>query len=122
MARFFGAVGYGDTVETPISTVDEDDNVEIIANSGVWIDTITEIEYYGDVIRDIRRLESGENLNSNIAVNNSISIVADEYAINHFFKIKYVRWAGALWTVTAVESRPPRLILSLGSVYNGPTP
>ena len=109
MARFFGAVGYGDAVETP-------------AESGVWVDTINEIEYYGDVVRDTRKLDSGENLNSDINVNNSISIVADEYAINHFFKIKYVRWAGVLWTVTTVESRPPRLILSLGSVYNGPTP
>lgn len=109
MARFFGTVGYGDTVETP-------------EDSGVWVDTITEIDYFGDVNRDTRKLDSGESLNSDINVSNSISIVADEYAINHFFKIKYVRWAGVLWTVTTVESRPPRLILSLGSVYNGPTP
>jgi hypothetical protein len=109
MARFFGTVGYGDTVENPES-------------SGVWIDDITEVEYYGDVIRDTRNLASGENLNSDIVVANSISIVADEYAIKHFFKIKYVRWAGTLWTVTNVEVRSPRLILSLGSVYNGPTP
>lgn len=110
MARFFGAVGYGDSVETPV-------------NSGVWVDTIREIDYYGDVIRNTRRLDSGEELNNDINVSNSISIVAsDDYAINHFFKIKYVRWTGVLWTVTSVESRPPRLILSLGSVYNGPTP
>jgi hypothetical protein len=108
MARFFGAVGYGESVETP-------------AGSGVWVDAIQEIEYYGDIVRTTRRLDSGENLNSDIEVNNSISIVADEYAINHFFKIKYIRWAGALWAVANVESRPPRLILSLGSVYNGPT-
>jgi hypothetical protein len=110
MARFFGAVGYGDSIEIPI-------------DSGVWVDTIHEVEYYGDVIRNTRKLESGEDLNNDITVGNSISIVADDdFAINHFFKIKYVRWAGVLWTVTSVESRPPRLILSLGSVYNGPTP
>lgn len=109
MARFFGEIGYGDSEETE-------------TGSGVWVDTIQEFSYYGDVVRDTRKLESGENLNSDITVNNSISIVADEYAINHFFKIKYVRWAGVLWTVTTVESRPPRLVLSLGSVYNGPTP
>jgi len=109
MARFFGAVGYGNTVETP-------------TDSGVWVDTITEVEYYGDVIKDTRKLDPGENLNSDITVNNSITIVADEYAINNFMKIKYVRWAGVLWTVTNVEVKNPRLILSLGSVYNGPTP
>ena len=109
MARFHGEVGYGDSVETP-------------TDSGVWVDAITEIPYFGDLVRDTRKLESGENLNDNIKVNNSISIVADEYAIKHFFKIKYIRWAGVLWTVTNVEVKSPRLILSLGSVYNGPTP
>lgn len=108
MARFFGEVGYGDSVETS-------------PESGVWEDRITEYEYYGDVIRNTRRLESGESVNDDIRVNNSISILADEWAIKHFFKIKYVRWEGVLWTVTDVEVREPRLILSLGSVYNGPT-
>jgi hypothetical protein len=109
MARFFDAVGYGESVETP-------------AGSGVWMDVITETSYSGDVIRDTRKLEAGEGLNDDIAVVNSISIVADDYAIKHFFKIKYVRWAGTLWTVKSVEVKSPRLILSLGSVYNGPTP
>ena len=109
MARFFGAVGYGESVETP-------------ADSGIWVDQINEFEYYGDVLRDTRKLESGEGLNDNILVVNSISIVADDYAIEHFFKIKYVRWTGTLWTVKSVEVRSPRLILYLGSVYNGPTP
>lgn len=109
MARFHGEVGYGDTLETP-------------PDSGVWVDSITETLYFGDVIRNTRKLESGETLNDDITVGNSISIVADDYAIKHFFKIKYVRWEGVLWTVTSVEVRSPRLILSLGSVYNGPTP
>lgn len=109
MARFFGEVGYGDSIENP-------------SDSGVWIDVITEAQYYGDVIRNTRKLESGESLNDDITVGNSISIVADDFAVEHFFKIKYVRWAGVLWTVTNVEVRTPRLILSLGSVYNGPTP
>jgi len=109
MARFYGEVGYGDSVETPDA-------------SGVWVDVITEVPYFGDVIRDTRKLDSGENLNDDISVGNSISIVADDYANIHFYKIKYVRWQGILWTVTSVEVRSPRLILSLGSVYNGPTP
>lgn len=108
MARFFGDVGYGESIENP-------------SDSGVWIDTITEVPYYGDVIRNTRKLDAGESLNDDITVNNSISIVADDYAIKHFFKIKYVRWAGVLWTVTNVEVKSPRLVLSLGSVYNGPT-
>ena len=109
MARFFGKVGYGDSVETP-------------SGSGVWEDTITEVHYYGDVVRNTRKLESGESLNDDITVGNSISIVADEYAIKHFAKIKYVEWEGVLWTVPTVEVNEPRLLLRIGSVYNGPTP
>jgi hypothetical protein len=109
MARFHGEVGYGVSEETP-------------PGSGVWVDVITEFPYTGDVIRSTRNLEDGEGLNSDITVANSISIVADQYAIDHFFNIKYVRWAGVLWTIPSVEVRTPRLILNIGSVYNGPTP
>jgi len=107
MARFFGRVGYGETVETA---------------PGVWVDEIVEHSYYGDVIRNARNLREGENLNPDLSVQNSISIVADQYANDHFFAIRYVEWAGALWTVSSVEVQSPRLLLRLGEVYNGPTP
>jgi hypothetical protein len=109
MARFHGKVGYGIAAEDPL-------------NSGVWKDTVTELPYFGDVIRNIRQLENGTDINDNISVNNSISIIASPYAIEHFARIKYVEWMGTRWTVSSVEVRLPRLILSLGSVYNGPTP
>ena len=108
MARFYGEVGYGEAVETP-------------PGSGVWKDTIVEYVYSGDVVRTSRNLVSADKVNSDISVTNSISIVADQYANENFLKIKYVRWSGELWTVDSVEVRAPRLILNLGSVYNGPT-
>lgn len=107
MARFYGAIGYGESVESP-------------ADSGIYVDTITERTYSGTVIRNTRQLNSGDNLNSDISVGNSISIVADQYATEHFFNIKYLRWEGVLWTVTSVEVQRPRLILGIGEVYNGP--
>lgn len=109
MARFFGKIGYGESVETP-------------PGDGVWVDIIKEIEYQGDVIRKARSLDTSENISGKITISNRISVVADEYAFEHFFNIKYVEWAGALWTVPSVEVQSPRLILTLGSVYNGPTP
>lgn len=110
MAKFYGEIGYADgTVETP-------------PNSGVWVDNIVEYHYYGDVIRNTRQLKEGVGVNDDLSVNNSISIVADAYANEHFFAIRYIRWAGTLWTVTDVEVQAPRLILRLGEVYNGPTP
>ena len=107
MARFYDRVGYGESVESA---------------PGVWVDEITERFYYGDVIRNARNLVEGENLNPDLTVQNSISIVADAYANDHFFKIRYVGWNGVLWTVTSVEVASPRLLLRLGEVYNGPTP
>lgn len=107
MAKFYGKVGYGIAVETV---------------PGVWEDLIVERSYYGDVTRASRLFKEGENLNGDISISNSISIVADAYANNHFFAIRYVDWAGALWTVTNVELKSPRLILQVGGVYNGPRP
>lgn len=106
MAKFYGTVGYGESVET---------------RPGVWEDVITELPYFGDVIRNSRILQDGSKVNDDISVNNSISIVADEYAGKHFFAIRYIRWAGALWSVTEVTVQRPRLLLRLGGVYNGPT-
>lgn len=106
MARFFGRVGFGISEETA---------------PGVYEDEITEHLYYGDVIRNARELSDGENLNKDLSVGNSVSIVADPYANEQFFAIRYVEWAGVLWTVNGVEVQRPRLILRLGEVYNGPT-
>jgi hypothetical protein len=105
MARFYGRVGYGESVETA---------------PGVWEDTITDVSYFGDVVKNIRQTRDGASVNNDLSVNNSISIVADAYANEHFFAIRYVEWAGTLWTVSEVEVRSPRLLLILGGVYNGP--
>lgn len=106
MAKFFGAIGYGISVETI---------------PGVYEDTIVEKQYFGDIVRNSRLLQGGDKVNDDISVNNSISIVADAYAGEHFHAIRYVSWSGARWTVSEVTVQSPRLILQLGQVYNGPT-
>lgn len=106
MAKFYGPVGFGETVTV----------------NGVSDDVITERTYRGDVVRNARRLLEGEKVNPDITTENSISIVADEYANEHIFAIRYLRWAGTLWTVSEVVVESPRLICRLGGVYNGPTP
>jgi hypothetical protein len=106
MARFFGKVGFGESVEMA---------------PGNWEDVIIEHDYYGDVIRPSRRLEQGPKVNSDISVGNSISILADAYANENFIAIRYVQWAGQRWIVSNVEVQRPRLLLELGGVYNGPT-
>ena len=105
MAKFFGRVGYGENVESA---------------PGVWKDVITEKTYLGDVVRDTKQSLEGESLNLDISVGNAISIVADAYANEHIFAMRYVEWAGTLWIVREVENLSPRLLLRLGGRYNGP--
>ena len=106
MAKYYGEVGYAVTQET---------------RPGIWEETIVERSYYGDVIRNTRRLESGESVNDDVVLNNSISIVADPYAHQNMLAIRYIKWMGALWKVTNVEVQSPRLLLTIGGVYHGPT-
>lgn len=103
MSKFYGAVGYAETVET---------------SPGVWEEQITERNYYGDVIRNTRRLQGADKVNDDINISNEISIVADPYANDHFYAIRYVVFQGAKWKVSNVDVQYPRLILSLGGLYN----
>ncbi len=106
MAKFFGKVGYTETVET---------------SPGVFQETTVERDYYGDITRNSRQWNSSsEKLNDDLSFNNTISIVADAYAYKNFSAIRYVKWMGSSWKVTTVEVSAPRLILNFGGVYNGP--
>lgn len=107
MAKFYGEIGYGAAVEI---------------RPGVWDDVIVEYPSYGDVVRNTRGLENGSSVNDDISVGNSISIVADAYAREHIFAMRYISWQGARWKIVEVEVVRPRLLLRLGGVYNGPTP
>ena len=109
MAKFYGEIGFVQHAEVP-------------EGSGIWKETLTKRNYYGDVVRYARRLSSdSERVNDTIVVDNVISIVADPYANDHFFAIRYVKWQNTRWKVTNVEIQYPRLQLTIGGVYNGPT-
>ena len=105
MAKWFGTIGYAETVERP-------------ENSGIWVETITERSYYGDVIRNSRRLESAGQVNDNVVVSNQISIVADPFANQNFHAMRYAEFMGTKWKITNVEVQYPRLLLTLGVKYN----
>lgn len=107
MAKFYGRVGF------------VDGNIETAP--GVWKEHIIERLYFGDVIRNTRRLQQTEFLNDSIAVGNDISIVSDPYALQNFHAIRYVEWMGSLWKVASVEVQYPRLVLGIGEVYHGET-
>lgn len=103
MAKFYGVIGYVEFVDKGL---------------GVWEEVTTERKYTGDILRNTRRWENGQNLNDNLNINNQFSIVADAYAYDHFFAMRYISWMGTRWKVTNVEVQRPRLILTIGGVYN----
>lgn len=103
MAKFYGAVGYA----TPEQT-----------RPGIWEDRITTRKYYGDLGRNVLRVQSSEHLNDNINIANEVSIIADAYAKENFHSMRYIEFMGAKWKITNVEVKHPRLILTIGGLYN----
>lgn len=104
MAKWYGVIGYAETVEvTP----------------GKWVEKITTREYYGDLNRNTRRLQTADKINDDITIVNELSIVSDPYAMSNFHAMRYAEFMGAKWKIDNVEVQYPRLLLSLGGVYNG---
>lgn len=105
MAKWFGKVGYSEAVETA---------------PGVYTPQDTIHEYYGDVKRNSTRWSvNSDSTNDDLTVNTQISIVADPFAIDKFYSIKWIEFMGAKWKVISVEPQLPRLLLTLGGAYNG---
>lgn len=105
MPKFYGKIGFAETVEI---------------RPGVWTDQIVERPYFGDLNRDSRQSQSSDQVNDEINIANEISIVSDMYALNHINAFRYAEFMGVKWKISRVEIKPPRLILTLGGVYNGP--
>ena len=93
MARYHGYVGYA---------------IDVEAYPGVWEEQISEHEYFGDVLKN----------RINIPISNSISIIADPFAFEHVYAMRYVTYLGKKWSILNVSIERPRLILTLGGLYN----
>ena len=104
MAKWYGEIGFAETVET---------------KPGVWVEQITKRNYYGDVTRDSRRLQTTDKLNDNVNISNQISIISDPYANENFHSMRYAFYMGTRWKITDIEVQYPRLNLTLGGVWNG---
>lgn len=104
MGKWFGRIGYAEQLEV---------------SPGVWEEKITERQYYGDVVRNIRRLESSVNVNDDINASMEISIVADPFALSNFHSMRYIEYMGSLWKISNVEVNYPRLVLTIGGLWNG---
>lgn len=104
MAKWYGVIGYAETVET---------------TPGVWVEQITERKHFGDMLPDIHKIQTSGQVIDDINIANKLSIVADPYASEHYYSMRYAVFNGARWKITHVEPVRPRLILTLGGLYNG---
>ena len=107
MDRYYGNVGYAVSGEDPL-------------RPGIYIDTIIVKPYYGDIIKTASRWQgNSQSPNDDTIINNTISIIADQFAYQNFSAIKYAEYLNQKWKVSSIEVQSPRLILTLGGVYNG---
>lgn len=104
MSKWYGKVGYAITEKT---------------EPGIWEEVIVERSYFGDVTsnRWLRQTPS-DKVNDNINLSNVISIVADPFAYNNCSNMVYVEYMNEKWKVSNIEVQRPRLILTIGGVYN----
>lgn len=103
MAKFYGKIGYAETVET---------------EPGIWEEQVTDRLYFGDLLSNFRNLQNSGEVNDNVNIANKISIVSDPYANEHFHSMRYAEFMGTKWKITNVEVLYPRLVLTLGGMYN----
>ena len=104
MAKFYGNIGYIETAES---------------KPGVWLPVETVRPYYGDFVRNTSKFQTSDSTNDDINVANEISIVSDPYANQNFRYMRYIEFMGTKWKINNVEVKYPRLILTIGGVYNG---
>lgn len=104
MSKFYGPIGY--ITQKEISP-------------GIWDEVVVEKSYRGDILQDTQRWEVSEHKNDNLTISNRVSIIADPFLYENSSTIRYVIWNGVRWKVNTIEIQRPRLILTLGEVYNG---
>lgn len=104
MAKWCGKIGYAITEET---------------EPGLWEERIVERLYYGDLTSDHIKRQTSGGVNDNINLANIISIVADPFAEYNCSSMIYAEVSGTKWKISDVSVQFPRLIFTLGGVYNG---
>lgn len=104
MARYSGIVTYVTQAETV---------------PGVWTDSVNGHLMRGDVLRMGSSNQNGDKVHSDVTLSHRVSLVADEYALGNYHDIKYIQFNGRDWTVTSIEVQHPRIIVTLGGLWNG---
>lgn len=102
MAKFSGKIGI---------------QKEVTVN-GRTTKSISEVLVRGDLM-NFRNDFEGDKINNDITYGGTISIIAPTSINRIIHQIRYVVIWGVKWKVTGVKFQHPRIVLSLGGVYNG---
>lgn len=85
---------------------------------GVWTENITEKKYYGEVVKDSRRIVDQSEVNGSINISNNISIVSNKFMLENMAYMRYLTLNNSKWKISSAEIKPPRIVVTLGGVYN----
>lgn len=108
MAKWKGRIGFAILKETDID---------------VWTEEIIERSYYGDVVHNTRTTFSGDSeVNQGFNISNKISFIADPYARENMYRMKYATFQGIKWKISNIEVEYPRLTMTFGGIWNGSEP
>lgn len=103
MAKYSGYIGYALTQET---------------EPGVWSESITEKRCYGDIIKDNRKIVDSNQINNSINISNTFSILSNKFMLSNLSNMRYITFMKSKWNISSVEVKPPRMILTIGGLYN----
>jgi len=103
MNKFKGYIGFVSQVEDP---------------PGIFKEEVIERKATGDILKNTQRFSIGDTTNGDIKITNSFSIIGDSYAWKHVADIRYLVWQGNNWTIDSIDMEYPRLIVTLGGLYN----
>ncbi len=86
---------------------------------GIYTEEIEEKVYYGDLLSSRWNNENNQNsTNTNVRLNNSISVICDKYLSENISVIRYITYKNSKWCITGIEIQPPRIIINIGGIYN----
>ena len=109
MAQYSGMLGY-------VMPAKEDP-------PGIWKPSaVVEKLGRGDLIGQTINNEDVGGLSDGITINNQLSIIMDPFVNKNLESLKYVILYGTRWEIKSMTINRPRVILTLGGVYNGEYP
>ena len=104
--KYYGEIGFSETVQTDID---------------IWETVIREYTYAGDINRVSTGWKTGDHLNDDLTISMEISFIGDVHALENYNNIRYAVWRGTKYRVTNISEEHPRITLTLGGEYNGPS-